>query len=72
MYFELQEFCDASQQAYGACIFLKAINKGTKISSNLICSKSKVAPLNATSLPRLELCGALIPAQLMNKIPRQY
>lgn len=64
----LHGFCDASMQAYGACIYIRSTAANGKHSSRLLCSKSRVAPLKCTSLPRLELCGAVLLAQLLNKI----
>ncbi|XP_071578811.1 uncharacterized protein [Temnothorax nylanderi] len=61
----LQGFCDASEGAYGACIYVPAVNKNDVITSRLLCSKSRVAPIKPMSIARMELCGAVLLARLM-------
>lgn len=69
--FELHGFCDASELAYAAVIYLKNVTK------NIIClliAKTRVALLkhtkNELTIPRLELCGATLLAKLTKFVVR--
>ncbi|GFU61550.1 integrase catalytic domain-containing protein [Trichonephila clavipes] len=64
---ELHSFCDASKKAYGAAIYLTTKSRNG-ISVKFVTSKSRVAPLNCVTLPRLELLGALVAAHLASKV----
>lgn len=65
---ELHGFADASQNAYGACVYVRSIAQQQKTKVQLLCSKTRVAPLKLQTIPRLELCAALTLARLMKKV----
>ena len=56
----LHVFTDASEQAYGAVGYLRHEYPNGSVSCRIVSSKVRVAPLTATSIPRLELMGAVI------------
>ena len=60
----LQVFSDASQDAYGACAYLRREFKDNAVECRLVAGKGRVAPLKAQSICRLELTGALLAARL--------
>ena len=64
---DIHGFADASQRAYGCCIYVRA-TCGAETKVSLLIAKSKVAPVKAQSLPRLELCAALLLTITWNKI----
>lgn len=65
---ELHGFCDASEKAYACAIYCKSIDKNCQYNMNLVAGKTKLAPLKKPiSLPKLELCGAMLLSRLMKK-----
>ncbi|XP_012524163.1 uncharacterized protein LOC105829678 [Monomorium pharaonis] len=65
---ELHGFCDASLKATAAVVFSRSKGSDGKISTQLICSKAKVAPMKRHTIPRLELSGAVLLTKLILQI----
>ncbi|XP_042874774.1 uncharacterized protein LOC122254950 [Penaeus japonicus] len=63
---ELHGFGDASEKGYGACVYLRVPVDNSSFKVSLVMSKSRVAPIKALTLPRLELMGALLCSRLVN------
>lgn len=70
--FELHGFCDASIEAYGACVYVRYLDQEDQWKSRLLCSKTRVTPLKSATIPRLELSGALLLAQLSIRISQSW
>lgn len=66
---ELHGFSDASEKAYAAVVYAKVWNEN-KIYISILTSKTRVAPLNNVTLPKLELCAAVLLAELMQKVKK--
>ena len=58
-------FADASTLAYAAVVYVRAVYGDGTVSSELVVAKTKVAPLKTVSIPRLELCGAVLLSELL-------
>ncbi|CAG9137710.1 unnamed protein product [Plutella xylostella] len=65
---ELHSFSDASMLAYGACVYLRSVNVSGQVVVRLLCAKSRVSPIKQSTIPRLELCGALLAARLCQAV----
>ncbi|XP_045540617.1 uncharacterized protein LOC106708519 [Papilio machaon] len=75
---ELHGFSDASNLAYAAVVYARVVDSEGNVHTNLVASKTKIAPIKTLSIPRLELCGAVLCAKLIHevaavmKIPKHY
>jgi hypothetical protein len=65
---ELAGFCDASERAYSAVVYLVVFRDNNLTLVSLISSKTRVSPVKTVCLPRLELCGAVLLSQLMSSV----
>ncbi|XP_008180118.1 uncharacterized protein LOC103308476 [Acyrthosiphon pisum] len=66
--FQIHGFCDASQEAHGACIYIRSRCSENTWQVRLLCARSSVAPINGSTIPRVELNGALVLAKLLQKL----
>jgi hypothetical protein len=64
---QLHVFCDASEQAYCVVAYLRSIGPDG-VSTAFIMSKTHVAPLKSTSIPRLELQAAVLATRLAETV----
>ncbi|KAJ0182865.1 hypothetical protein K1T71_002234 [Dendrolimus kikuchii] len=65
---ELHGFSDASNQAYAAVVYIRVVNQQDDVYSRLVTAKTKVAPIKQVSIPRLELCGAVLVSKLLCEV----
>ena len=64
---ELHGFCDASEKAYAAVVYI-VTRTSTGVQSRLLMSKARVAPAKSLSIARLELCAAVLLTRLMSSL----
>ncbi|GFU41729.1 integrase catalytic domain-containing protein [Trichonephila clavipes] len=65
---EIHGFADASERCYSAAVYCKSKNLKSETLVRLITSKSRVAPIKSLTIPRLELCAAVLLAKLGEKV----
>lgn len=68
---EMHCFCDASSVCYATCIYLKSTNERGDVVVRLLCAKARVLPAaSVPTVPRAELLGAVLSAQLASAVSK--
>lgn len=67
---ELHTFADASEKAISAVTYIKVTNTGETY-IGFVTGKSKLAPHHGHTVPRLELCAALLATEIASFVERQ-
>ena len=62
---QLHGFCDASEDAFAAVIYLRVVSESESVHTSLVLSKTRVAPFKRLTIPRLELCGAHLLSRIL-------
>ena len=68
---ELHAFSDASQTAIGVAVYLLLFNCKEDDSVSLLFEQAKVAPISPIRILRLELCGAVLAVQAVDRITEE-
>ncbi|XP_068723574.1 uncharacterized protein [Montipora capricornis] len=68
---ELHQFSDASSRGYGAVSYLRQIDINGKFHCSLVMAKSRLTPLKAMTILRMELSAAVLPTRLDNIIKQE-
>ena len=61
---ELHHFSDTSQKGYGAVSYLKIVDKRGRVHCSFVMGKSRLTPLKAVTIPRMELSAAVVATRL--------
>lgn len=64
-------FSDGGLMAYGACAYIRWELECGGYTVSLIAAKNRIAPIRQVTIPRLELCGAVLATRLRKTIEKE-
>ena len=65
---QLHHFSDGSTLGYGYCSYLRLKHQDGHVHVSFVAGKARVAPLSYTTIPRLELQGAVVSANMSRSL----
>ena len=67
---EMHAFSDASERAIGVAVYPLLFNPKGEACISFVFGQAKVAPITPISIQRLELCGAVLAVQAVDRITK--
>lgn len=61
-------FSDGSKHSYGAVAYCRFLTQSGDYETSIIMAKNKITPAKMMSVPRIELCGAVLSCRLRERI----
>ena len=68
---EIHSFSDASKDGIGVATYLRQVNESGEVNVEFLFGQARMAPLQPTTIPRLELCGAVLSSQAVKKLLKE-
>jgi len=68
---QLHTFCDASEFILAAIAYLRTVSPDGRVEVRMIASRARLGPMKGLTIPRMELCGALLATRLAVNIRRE-
>ena len=65
---QIHGFADASKHAYAAVVYARASQADGRGDPRILTAKTRVAPVRTITIPRLELCAAVLLKRLIEKV----
>ncbi|XP_062620904.1 uncharacterized protein LOC134282517 [Saccostrea cucullata] len=69
---ELWTFCDASEKAVAAFSYVNVLYPDGSSKTGFVLGKSKVAPVSGHTIPRLELCAAVLAVEISQSVTEHF
>ncbi|XP_041978615.1 uncharacterized protein LOC121732727 [Aricia agestis] len=69
---QLHIFVDASSTAYASALYWRSETEDGRVRVSLVTAKARVAPVRVTSIPRLELQGAVLGARMAQTVTDEH
>ena len=66
----IHSFSDASEVAYAGVVYLRIADCNDSVSTSLVIATTKVAPIKCITVPRLEICGAVLVDRLLHDVAK--
>lgn len=65
---QVHGFADASERAFGCVVYARVLEDSGHVRTSILAAKSRLAPVQTITTPRLELCAAVELAELMSRV----